>query len=92
MQHDNNGRDTRPWWRYGYLWLVLSGPAVVVVAALATGYIALRNQDPVVDANYYRHGLDINKTLAGERALLPGVEGRNHAVTPVRPPEVKKTP
>jgi hypothetical protein len=84
-QDQHNGKDTRPWWRYGYLWLVLSGPAVVVVAALVTGYIALRNQDTVVDENYYRHGLDINKTLASRRAMLPGLEGRNHAATPVRP-------
>ena len=92
MQQDDQKKpdrpmDTEPWWRYGYLWLVLSGPAAVVVAALATGYIALRHQDPVVDENYYRHGININKTLAAERALLPGLEGSNHAATPtpVRP-------
>jgi hypothetical protein len=84
-QNQANGKDTKPWWRYGYLWLVLSGPAVVVVAALATGWIALRNQDTVIDENYYQHGLEINKALARDRAMLPGLEGRNHAATPVQP-------
>jgi uncharacterized protein len=40
----------------------------------------MRGADPVVDADYYRHGLAINKTLA-EKARLPALEGRNHAAT-----------
>jgi hypothetical protein len=37
-----------PWWRVGMVWLVLGGPATVVVAALATAVIAYRGADPVV--------------------------------------------
>lgn len=71
-----------PWWKHGHVWLVISGPAVVVVAALLTAWIAVRYADPVVDANYYRHGTDINKTLAAHRSSLPAEQGRNHANTP----------
>ena len=74
-----------PWWRYGLVWLVISGPAVVVVAGVITAWIAVRSQDPVVDENYYQSGLNINKTLAEQerlRALAPALKGRNHAATP----------
>ncbi len=38
----------RPWWRYGMVWFMLSGPAIVVVAGLATAVIAFRNADVVL--------------------------------------------
>jgi hypothetical protein len=63
--------------------MVIAGPAAVVVAALVTAWIAVRAPDPVVAEDYYRRGLRINQTLADERkALLPAVQGRNHAATP----------
>ena len=74
---------TRPWWRYGHVWLVISGPAIVVVAGLATVWIAFHSQDPVVDENYYQAGININKTLTErQRALTPAMQGRNHSMTP----------
>ena len=74
-----------PWWRHGYVWLVVCGPAVVVVASFVTLWIAVAWPDPVLDADYYRKGIEINKQLAAERALLPAVQARNHAATPVKP-------
>jgi hypothetical protein len=75
-----------PWWKHGHVWLLISGPAVVVVAGLATAWIALSRPDPVVEADYYRRGIEINKTLAGQdRARLPAVQARNHAATPAQP-------
>lgn len=74
-----------PWWKYGHVWLLISGPAAVVVAALLTAWVAVATNDPVVDENYYRSGIEINKQLAAQRAMLPAVQGRNHAATPVKP-------
>jgi hypothetical protein len=71
-----------PWWRHGHVWLVISGPAAVVVAGLVTAWIASHGQDPVLDADYYRKGIDINKTIARDRAMLPALQGRNQAATP----------
>jgi hypothetical protein len=66
------------------MWLVVGGPAVVVVACVVTAVIAARGADPVVDADYYRRGIEINKQLRSERALMPAHQARNHAATPVR--------
>jgi hypothetical protein len=37
------------WWRVPMVWLVWGGPAAVVVASLATGVIAWKHIDPVVE-------------------------------------------
>ncbi|GEM_PF-57787 len=63
--------ETQPakaWWHYGYAWLAFGGPAAVVVASLITVYIAVSHRDPVVDEDYYRKGIEINKTL-GDKTL-----------------------
>ena len=74
-----------PWWKYGHMWLVLGGPAVVVVAAIATTVIAVRGADPVVDSDYYRKGLGINAQLRGNAAsVAPAGAARNHVTTPAR--------
>ena len=45
-------------------WLLAAGPAIVVVASLATAWIAATRGDRVVDGNYYKVGLSINRRLA----------------------------
>ena len=32
----------QPWWKFGHVWLVMAGPAVVVVAGFITLYLAMR--------------------------------------------------
>lgn len=76
--------DTQPWWKYGHVWLIIAGPLTVIVAGFITLAIAIRVPDPVVAEDYYRRGLDINKTLAAEKdlQLAPAMQARNHVVTP----------
>ncbi len=79
-------KDAAPWWRHGHVWLVIAGPAVVVVASIVTVIMAVRLPDPVVAEDYYRRGIEINKTLpAGDtaaKALMPALQARNHAASP----------
>ncbi|MDB5880712.1 MAG: hypothetical protein JWP43_590 [Ramlibacter sp.] len=82
MTEDETKQSHKAWWRYGHVWLVIAGPAAVVVASLATGWIAASGQDPLVAQDYYRRGLEMNKTLAAEKATLPALQGRDHAATP----------
>lgn len=74
---------TPPWWKFGYVWLIIAGPAVVVVAGFYTLWLAISAPDPVIDNDYYRKGVEINQTLGrSEQALTPALKGRNHAATP----------
>lgn len=60
-----------PWWRVPFVWMVVGGPAAVVVAGFATLAIAIANPDPVISVK-----------STGKAADLPAVQGRNHAATP----------
>ncbi len=84
----------QPWWRYGHVWMVVGGPALVVVASFATLVLALRQPDPVVAGDAYRHGVRVDAQTPGSpsslgspgaRALMPALQGRDHAVSPVPP-------
>jgi hypothetical protein len=55
------------WYREPWPWIVMSGPAVVVVASLVSAFFAVRGADPVVDEDYYEHGLHINAELARDQ-------------------------
>ncbi len=95
MQH-NTLDSTAPWWKFGYVWLVLAGPALVVVASFVTLYLALSRPDPLVSRDYYRQGININQTLgdaATAASLAPAVQARNHAQTGVlAPPQAVHKP
>ncbi len=47
--------DTSPWWRQPYCWLVISGPLLVVIAALTSVVVAYRCADPVVPEYLSQH-------------------------------------
>ena len=62
-----------PWWRVPMVWLVISGPALVVVASFATLALAILNPDPVLRAS-----------ATVTPAEQPAVQARNHAASPRR--------
>ncbi|HTS85260.1 MAG TPA: FixH family protein [Usitatibacter sp.] len=55
------------WYRHPWPWILMSGPAVVVVAGIWTAVIAVRSSDGLVTEDYYRKGMTINRVLARER-------------------------
>ena len=71
----------RAWWRYGHVWLVISGPLVVVVASFVSAYVAFQGNDtdlmddPV--AIRAAHDMQLNK----DRSMLPAIQARNHAAS-----------
>ena len=65
--------DNPPWYRLPIVWMVIGGPAVVVVTGFATLAIAIANPDPIVSV-----------PAAHSASELPAVQGRNHAATPQR--------
>ena len=75
---------TGPWWKFGHVWLIVSGPALVVVASMFTLYLAITRPDPVTDDDYYRKGLALSQK-AQPADLAPAEAARNHAATGVVP-------
>ena len=57
------------------VWMVIGGPAVVVVAGFVTFYLAVSAPDPVLPT--------YGKASAGEKGIThaPALQGRNHAAT-----------
>jgi uncharacterized protein len=55
-----------PWYRQRWPWLLMSGPAAVLVAGAVTTWIAFASADGLVAEDYYRQGLAINKVIARE--------------------------
>lgn len=52
------------WHRQRWPWLLIAGPFLVVVASLASAWIAVRSDDGLVAEDYYKQGLLINQKLA----------------------------
>lgn len=78
------------WWREPYVWLVIGGPLIVVVAGVVTAFIAFERPDPVIDRNSYQQELMLRKQSEDAKALLddlaklqPANQARNHAASPV---------
>lgn len=64
-----------PWWRFKMVWLVVGGPAFVVVAAIGTAVVAFRGADPVVETPAVR------AADSAEMSTAPAMQARNHAAT-----------
>lgn len=85
---DNSASELpQPWWKFGHVWMVVGGPAIVVVASFITLYLAISHPDPVMDQNYYQKGLELNQKLGGTpSSAAPAMQARNHAATGVPKP------
>ena len=81
-----------PWWKFGLVWMLIAGPAAVVLASFFTIYLAVSRPDPLVSKDYYKEGVQINQTLRAQReqgaaaaptsgSLEPAQQARNHAQT-----------
>jgi len=58
----------RPWYRQLWPWLIISGPATVLVAGAITMWLAFTTADGLVADDYYKQGLAINKRIARDDA------------------------
>ncbi len=75
------------WYKNPFIWLLIGGPLLVIIASFITAYLAVTNPDPPIE-DYYRKGIEINKTLDAERdGMAPAVQARNHAQTGLKPKE-----
>jgi hypothetical protein len=54
-------KDTQPWYRYGWPWLLIALPASAVVGGILTIIIAVQSPNALVVDDYYKQGLAINQ-------------------------------
>jgi hypothetical protein len=65
---------TRSWRREPWPWILMSGPALVIVAGIVTTWLAVTTSDGLVSDDYYKQGLAINRSIArDERARALGL-------------------
>jgi hypothetical protein len=76
---------TKPWWKFGYVWFIIAGPAIVVVAGFVTLYLAITSPNEIVSDDRYNE--NFSSTASGKNAsnMAPAVQGRNHAATGAAP-------
>ena len=74
------------------MWMVVGGPLVVVIAAIATAVIAIKGADPLIDKAAFERDLQAaTAKLSGPAKtealikLTPAHQARNHAASPLIP-------
>ena len=55
--------EKKHWSREPYVWMIIAFPASAVIAGIITIYIAIQTEDGLVVDDYYKRGLEINRTL-----------------------------
>jgi hypothetical protein len=71
-----------PWYRQRWPWLLMAGPAIVVVAGFITLWLAIKSSDGLVADDYYKQGKAINMTLTRDaRAQELGYRARMVMIT-----------
>ena len=54
---------SKPWHREPWPWILMAGPAIVVVAGIVTTVLAVTSSDGMVADDYYKQGLTINRVI-----------------------------
>jgi len=85
---NNTAVTSLPWWKYSFVWMVIAGPAIVVVASFVTLYLAVSRPNEIVNEQTYRVGKQSDQTIEQRRkdsGMAPAMQGRNHAATGLVP-------
>ncbi len=84
----NDLADKQPWWKFGHVWLVISGPVSVVVACIITAFFIASSPNELVTDDTYRQMMEQKKAQGGKFLTggdSPAMQARNHAATGVVP-------
>ena len=58
----------RPWYREPIMWLVIAFPLTSVIVGFVSLALAIRSDDGMVEDDYYKQGMTINRVLARDKA------------------------
>jgi hypothetical protein len=77
-----------PWWKHGFVWMIIAGPAIVVVAGFVTLYLAMSRPNEIVNDDSYQPSRQSDQSMEARRkesSQAPAMLGRNHAATGIVP-------
>lgn len=83
------GTSSEPWWKHGFVWMVIAGPAIVVVAGFVTLYLAMSRPNEIINDDSYQPSRQSDQSIEARRrqsSQAPAMMGRNHAATGIVPP------
>lgn len=60
-------KNSQPWHKEPWPWILMAGPAIVIVAGAITLWLAIASNDGLVTDDYYKRGLTVNQSLDRER-------------------------
>lgn len=70
MTATSQTRDDKPWYRYGWVWFLISIPLSAVIVGSFMIYIAVTQADSLVADDYYKEGRAINQRLEKDQKAL----------------------
>jgi hypothetical protein len=65
-------KKTNPWYREPIMWLVIAFPLTAVIVGFVSLALAIRSDDGMVEDDYYKQGMTINRVLARDKAAAAG--------------------
>lgn len=76
--------ESKPWWQFGHVWMVISGPVLVIVACLITAYFIMSSPNDLVTDETYQQIMESKKSQGNkilDNSDAPALQARNHAAT-----------
>ncbi len=62
--------EKKPWFQEAYVWLLISFPLAAVIGGIITTILAVQSDTGLVADDYYKRGMEINRTLERNRSAL----------------------
>ena len=63
-------KPAQPWYKERWPWILMAGPAIVVVAGIITLWLAVVSNDGLVSDDYYKEGLAVNQQIKRDQGAL----------------------
>ena len=78
------------WWSFGHVWLVISGPLMVVVASFISAFVAIQGNDTALQDDPAAIRAAHTEQLNKDRGLALAVQARNRAATSAGPTDASR--
>jgi hypothetical protein len=62
-----NKNKVSPWYKEFYVWMIILFPVLAIIAGIVTTILAIQTDDGLVIDDYYKEGLEINRTLERDK-------------------------